>query len=452
MLKRGGNATLRTAQPNTHGVVITTCRAAFAVCNLLSSYRRAFFVSKSLGHPQINHLTAPVTSTSTRTNMHIEDGVPRAVGIKPVQAVSARPRCSACRSSRSCKTWLHTSISSSSTSCASSSAPPAAGPSEPCVNWNLGERPAAGATAAAAGAADHDYGGGATAAAVATTTAAAEEAVAVAMGTTAMTLQEYITLGPYRLQQQQQRRPQSQSTSCHKKKSTAAAGAGAGVSPALTSSPPSGPAEGLIEGELEDWLAASMDLAASLGIDPATSTEPQRRRVFHLYLPVYFWLRHLLATRPLPTLSPPTTLSRSCPLPPPALPPSALSPRPLLVPPSDDSPGAGAAAEVAAAGAVEGAAAGVAAAATAAAAAAAAAADGGDRRRNGGAPLPLVVGISAPQGCGKSTLVGEMRRMLERAGHSCAVASIDDFYLTGEEQVSSRFFFIHKSHHFHLPA
>ena len=48
-----------------------------------------------------------------------------------------------------------------------------------------------------------------------------------------------------------------------------------------------------------------------------------------------------------------------------------------------------------------------------------------------------MVGISAPQGCGKSTLVAEMRRMLEKAGHSCAMASIDDFYLTGTEQVSS---------------
>ena len=46
-----------------------------------------------------------------------------------------------------------------------------------------------------------------------------------------------------------------------------------------------------------------------------------------------------------------------------------------------------------------------------------------------------MIGISAPQGCGKSSLVEEMRRMLEKDGHPCAVLSIDDFYLSGAEQV-----------------
>ncbi|CAN0601380.1 unnamed protein product, partial [Ectocarpus sp. 12 AP-2014] len=47
---------------------------------------------------------------------------------------------------------------------------------------------------------------------------------------------------------------------------------------------------------------------------------------------------------------------------------------------------------------------------------------------------PVVVGINAPQGCGKTTIVSEMQRMLEKAGHQCVVMSIDDFYLTGAEQ------------------
>lgn len=57
-----------------------------------------------------------------------------------------------------------------------------------------------------------------------------------------------------------------------------------------------------------------------------------------------------------------------------------------------------------------------------------------DGRRRNAKGRPLLVGVSAPQGCGKTTLVEEMRRMLEKAGHSCAVLSIDDFYLTRKDQ------------------
>ncbi|CAM9806384.1 unnamed protein product, partial [Hapterophycus canaliculatus] len=97
-----------------------------------------------------------------------------------------------------------------------------------------------------------------------------------------------------------------------------------------------------------EWLSASVDLAISLGIDPSTSTEAHHRRIFHLYLPVYFWLRHLLSMR---------------------------NGRPGS-PPASSSPSRGAAAD-----------------------------------------LPLVVGINAPQGCGKTTLVSEMQRMLDKAGY-----------------------------------
>ncbi|CAM9625370.1 unnamed protein product, partial [Laminaria digitata] len=299
MLRRGRECTLRTAQPTTRGVVVATCRAAFAACNLLScSHHHARFVSKSAGHLQVHHRVA-----STSTNMKIEVDFPRAAGVKPVRTFSARSRSSALRCSSSCKTWLH---SSSSCSTSSPSTDPSPTRGEPEMNWNLGER----STTAAVAAAVHGSEGGATAAA--TGAGAGEGATA----TTAMTLQEYIALGPPRLRQQQQQQQQQQRQrrplpqSDHKNKTAAgpaaaavgaaAGGAGASPTPTPTPTPPAG-GGGLTEGELEDWLAASVDVAKSLGIDPATSTEPQRRRVFHLYLPVYFWLKHLLATRPLPT-------------------------------------------------------------------------------------------------------------------------------------------------------
>lgn len=121
-------------------------------------------------------------------------------------------------------------------------------------------------------------------------------------------------------------------------------------------------------------MAEAADLADSLGIDPPTSIEAQHRRVFHLYLPVYFWLKELLL------------VSRQQ--------QGSISSDGGIPECSNHTSG---------------------------------------RTHN----PPLVVGISAPQGCGKSTLVSEMQRMLEKAGHSCVVVSIDDFYLTGAEQVSS---------------
>ena len=149
----------------------------------------------------------------------------------------------------------------------------------------------------------------------------------------------------------------------------------------------------------EHWVAEAADLAASLGIHPPTSVEAQHRRVFHLYLPVYFWLKELLAVSRRQQRG-----SRS---------PSSPSPssRDLAddAPPSEPEP------PRAESGAPE----------------------PNDRAGGRAHSPPLVVGISAPQGCGKTTLVSEMKRMLEKAGYSCVVVSIDDFYLTGAEQVSS---------------
>eukprot|EP00238_Polyblepharides_amylifera_P008322 CAMPEP_0196592082 /NCGR_PEP_ID=MMETSP1081-20130531/71727_1 /TAXON_ID=36882 /ORGANISM="Pyramimonas amylifera, Strain CCMP720" /LENGTH=336 /DNA_ID=CAMNT_0041915659 /DNA_START=52 /DNA_END=1062 /DNA_ORIENTATION=- len=47
---------------------------------------------------------------------------------------------------------------------------------------------------------------------------------------------------------------------------------------------------------------------------------------------------------------------------------------------------------------------------------------------------PLVVGISAPQGCGKTTLVSALEGLFKFRGHTAATVSIDDFYLTFENQ------------------
>ncbi len=54
--------------------------------------------------------------------------------------------------------------------------------------------------------------------------------------------------------------------------------------------------------------------------------------------------------------------------------------------------------------------------------------------RAAGKKGPLVVGVSAPQGCGKSTLCEELVSLLAHAGAPAAAVSIDDFYLTHAEQ------------------
>ncbi len=47
-----------------------------------------------------------------------------------------------------------------------------------------------------------------------------------------------------------------------------------------------------------------------------------------------------------------------------------------------------------------------------------------------GTPPPLVIGISAPQGSGKSTLVEQLEVLFRSAGSTAVGVSIDDFYLT----------------------
>uniref|UniRef100_K3XYS5 Phosphoribulokinase/uridine kinase domain-containing protein n=1 Tax=Setaria italica TaxID=4555 RepID=K3XYS5_SETIT len=47
---------------------------------------------------------------------------------------------------------------------------------------------------------------------------------------------------------------------------------------------------------------------------------------------------------------------------------------------------------------------------------------------------PLVIGVSAPQGSGKTTLVFALNYLFQVAGRKSTVLSIDDFYLTAKEQ------------------
>ncbi|GAB2293582.1 hypothetical protein Dimus_027791 [Dionaea muscipula] len=47
---------------------------------------------------------------------------------------------------------------------------------------------------------------------------------------------------------------------------------------------------------------------------------------------------------------------------------------------------------------------------------------------------PLVIGFSAPQGCGKTTLVLALDYLFRLSGMNTATLSIDDFYLTAEDQ------------------
>ena len=58
-----------------------------------------------------------------------------------------------------------------------------------------------------------------------------------------------------------------------------------------------------------------------------------------------------------------------------------------------------------------------------------------------GAPSsePLVVGIQAPQGCGKTTLVAELETLLASVGLRAASVSVDDFYLTfaGQQRLAA---------------
>lgn len=65
------------------------------------------------------------------------------------------------------------------------------------------------------------------------------------------------------------------------------------------------------------------------------------------------------------------------------------------------------------------------------------------RHKDSGSKDPIVIGMQAPQGCGKTTLVEQLEELFGETGSRAASVSIDDFYLTYEDQqklaqVSSR--------------
>ena len=140
-------------------------------------------------------------------------------------------------------------------------------------------------------------------------------------------------------------------------------------SKAYISSSPLLPSTGLtteqIRASLPEWQRLAEELATSLGFPSPRNrerwTKQQSSRVFHYYLPVFFWIRAQIELK------------------------------------KKEGGGSGAA---------------------------------GSKRND----EPLVVGIQAPQGCGKTTLVAEMERLLALVGLRAASVSVDDFYLTFEGQ------------------
>ncbi|GFR49593.1 hypothetical protein Agub_g11661 [Astrephomene gubernaculifera] len=56
--------------------------------------------------------------------------------------------------------------------------------------------------------------------------------------------------------------------------------------------------------------------------------------------------------------------------------------------------------------------------------------------RQSGARTAMVLGISAPQGCGKSTLVEQLAALFSAQGRAAACVSIDDFYLPAAGQAA----------------
>jgi len=57
-----------------------------------------------------------------------------------------------------------------------------------------------------------------------------------------------------------------------------------------------------------------------------------------------------------------------------------------------------------------------------------------DMKTEANTPGPLFIGISAPQGCGKTTMTDMIRAVFAEEGKRAVALSLDDFYLTGREQ------------------
>ncbi|KAL2651747.1 hypothetical protein R1flu_019875 [Riccia fluitans] len=107
--------------------------------------------------------------------------------------------------------------------------------------------------------------------------------------------------------------------------------------------------------DLEEWYQLGTQLAHFLKFDEDGLSEIEKTRIYHYYLPVFFWVRDQLEAHR-----------------------------------SSFAPGA----EI----------------------------------------PPLVVGISAPQGCGKTTIVESLDYLFNATGRPAAAMSVDDVYLTAEGQ------------------
>lgn len=118
-----------------------------------------------------------------------------------------------------------------------------------------------------------------------------------------------------------------------------------------------GLSEGDILSSFDEWRSLGLALSRQLGFDIDHLSNAERIRVFHYYLPVFFWCRMQLEEHQLLRAQDP-----------------------------------------------------------------------------GAAISPLIIGISAPQGCGKTTVVESLEFLFHLSGRNAASISIDDFYLTFDAQ------------------
>ncbi|GAX73913.1 hypothetical protein CEUSTIGMA_g1363.t1 [Chlamydomonas eustigma] len=103
----------------------------------------------------------------------------------------------------------------------------------------------------------------------------------------------------------------------------------------------------------EEWLIAGKQLAFQLGYEHDNMDDVQKERVYHYYIPIFFWCLDQIAAH-----------------------------------------------------------------------------------RDTGVNKAMILGISAPQGCGKTTLVEQLELLLAWKGLRAASVSIDDFYLTYKDQTA----------------
>lgn len=111
-----------------------------------------------------------------------------------------------------------------------------------------------------------------------------------------------------------------------------------------------------VQQDLGTWQKLGQQLALQLGFNHDSMDDTQKLRIYHYYLPVFFWIKQQLQEH--------------------------------------------------------------------------------KQKHQGQTAPPLVLGISAPQGCGKSTLVEQLEQLMAWLGVSAASVSIDDFYLTNAQQTA----------------